>query len=98
MIGIYFSDTGNTKYCVNKFLEYYNHVSPPELYSVEDDICIEKLKKSSDIVFGYPIYYSDMPMIVREFINNYSKLFANKNIFIISTMGSLHMRKRAQIL
>lgn len=23
MIGIYFSGTGNTKYCVNKFLEAY---------------------------------------------------------------------------
>lgn len=57
------------------------------MYSIEEDICIEKLKKNSDIVFGYPVYYSDMPMIVRNFINNHSKLFINKNIFIISTMA-----------
>lgn len=87
MIGIYFSGTGNTKYCVSKFLEYYNNESKIELYSIEEDRCIEKLKESSDIVLGYPVYYSDMPMIVRDFINNHSEFFENKNIFIIATMG-----------
>ena len=87
MTGIYFSGTGNTKYCVSKFLEYYKNVYQIEMYSIEEDICIEKLKESSDIVFGYPIYYSDMPMIVRNFINDHSQIFADKNIFIIATMG-----------
>ncbi len=87
MTGIYFSGTGNTKYCVSKFLEYYKNVFQTEMYSMEDDICIEKLKESSDIVFGYPVYYSDMPMIVRDFINAHSQMFAGKNIFIIATMG-----------
>jgi len=87
MIGIYFSGTGNTKYCVGKFLEYYYNDSKIEIYSIEEDSSIEKLKESSDIVLGYPVYYSDIPMIVREFINNHSEFFANKNIFIIATMG-----------
>lgn len=87
MVGIYFSGTGNTKYCVSKFLEYYNNDSPIELYSIEEDRCKEKIKESPDIVFGYPVYYSDMPMIVRDFITKHSKLFADKNIFIIATMG-----------
>lgn len=87
MIGIYFSGTGNTKYCISRFLEYYGSGSDIELYSIEEDLCIEKLKENSDIVFGYPVYYSDLPMIVRDFIQNNSKLFAHKNIFIIASMG-----------
>ena len=45
------------------------------------------MKVSSDIVCGYPIYYSQIPMIVREFIVNHSELFKDKNIFIMVTMG-----------
>lgn len=86
MVGIYFSGTGNTKYCVGTFLKYYDD-SKTEMYSIEEDCAIGKLKESSDIVLGYPVYYSDIPMIVREFINNHSEFFANKNIFIIATMG-----------
>lgn len=45
MIGIYFSGTGNTKYCVGKFLEYYYNDPKIEMYSIEEDRTIEKLKK-----------------------------------------------------
>lgn len=87
MIGIYFSATGNTQYCVSQFLGYYNNGFQPEIYSIEDAISVQKIKENSDIVFGYPIYYSDLPMIVREFINANPKIFKGKNIFIIVTMG-----------
>lgn len=36
---------------------------------------LNKLQSESDIVFAYPIYYSDLPKIVREFIDD------NKNIW-----------------
>ncbi len=87
MIGIYFSGTGNTRYCVNKFLGYFNNGHPSEMYSIEEAIAVQKIEENSNVVFGYPIYYSDLPMIVREFINNESKIFERKNIFIIATMG-----------
>lgn len=87
MIGIYFSGTGNTRYCVNKFLEYFNNGLQSEMYSIEEAIAVQKIKENANIVFGYPVYYSDLPMIVREFINNNSKIFEGKNIFIIATMG-----------
>ena len=70
MIGIYFSGTGNTKYCVSKFLEYYHDNNENNLYSIEDKNCINMIKENNDIVFAYPIYHSDMPIIVRNFINN----------------------------
>lgn len=87
MIGVYFSGTGNTKYCINKFLEYYNENKENELYSIEDSSCIDKIKENNNIVLAYPIYYSDIPIIVRNFINNNKEIFRDKNIFIIATMG-----------
>ena len=82
MVGVYFSGTGNTKYCVSKFLEYYNDKKENDLYSIEDKNCITKIKESNDIVFAYPIYYSDIPIIVKDFLNNNKEIFKNKNIRI----------------
>ena len=42
MIGIYFSGTGNTKYCLEKFLEYYSESNENKLYSIEDKNCTAK--------------------------------------------------------
>lgn len=87
MIGIYFSGTGNTQYCISKFLEYYNDNKENELYSIEDKNCIKKIKENKDIIFAYPVYYSDIPIIVRDFLNNNKTIFKDKNVFIIATMG-----------
>lgn len=85
MIGIYFSGTGNTKYCIEKFLEYYDGSS--QAISIEEKGAVQEIRNNKDIVFGYPIYYSNIPKIVRDFITSNKTLFYNKNIFIIATMG-----------
>ena len=41
MTGIYFSDTGNTKFCVDKFLEEYDYSK--NSFSIEDNEALEKL-------------------------------------------------------
>lgn len=87
MIGIYFSGTGNTKYCIEKFLELYNNNKEKQLYSIENKEAINKIKENKDITFAYPIYYSDMPIIVKDFVNKNKEIFKNKNVFIIVTMG-----------
>ena len=48
MVGIYFSGTGNTKFCVKKFLELYNENNTFESYSIEDEICVSKIKENKD--------------------------------------------------
>ena len=70
MLGIYFSGTGNTKYCVKKFLQYYDESQEVHFCSIEDNDCINKIREDNDIVFAYPVYYSDMPVIVKDFLNN----------------------------
>ena len=84
MVGIYFSGTGNTKYCVTRFLE---KCTGGNAYSIEDKKAISALSEDNDIVLGYPVYYSNLPKIVRDFIENNAELWHGKNVFIIATMG-----------
>lgn len=83
MLGIYFSGTGNTKFCAEKFMELYGG----EIISIEDENVVDKIKQSDELVFSYPVQYSNLPKIVRDFIVHNKDLWKNKNIFIIATMG-----------
>ncbi len=84
MLGIYFSGTGNTKYCVEEFV---STCGGSNTISIEDVNILTEIERNETIVFGYPIYYSSLPLIVSDFINNNGSLFRNKNIYIIATMG-----------
>ncbi len=84
MIAIYFSSTGNTKHCVKRFIERLGGDIPA--VSIEDEACTELLKSHDDIILAYPVYFSDLPQIVREFICENSTNFRGKNVFIIATM------------
>ncbi len=83
MTGIYFSGTGNTKYCLSVFLGSLGG----DMFSLEDPKAIAAIADSGNIVFAYPIYYSSLPKIVRDFITKNKDLWSGKNIYIIATMG-----------
>lgn len=85
MIGLYFSGTGNTRYCVEKFMSKIDKNAP--CFSIEDKKLHASIDNETDIIFGYPIYFSNIPKLVRDFIKQNATLFVNKNIFIIATMG-----------
>ncbi len=51
-----------------------------------DEACSELLKHHDDVILAYPVYFSDLPQIVREFICENSANFRGKNVFIIATM------------
>ncbi len=85
MVGIYFSGTGNTRRCVKKLAELLE--SGAECYSIEDEHAIEAIKNSDKIIFGYPVYFSNVPRIVRDFIDKNGEIFHGKKVFIVCTMG-----------
>jgi len=85
MIGIYFSGTGNTKYCIDTFLKEYDGSSSS--VSIEEPAAIEAMKENDFVVFAYPIYYSNLPKIIRDFIEEHKECFLGKKIFIMATMG-----------
>jgi len=85
LIGIYFSGTGNTRHCVEEFVRCYDDGSAA--VSIETPDIIEIIADHDFIVFGYPVYFSNMPKIVRDFIVAHRSCFQDKKIFIIATMG-----------
>lgn len=85
MVGIYFSGTGNTKFCIEMFLSCYDKEA--KCFSIEDTQASSAIKQNEEIVFAYPVYFSNIPKIVRDFIDNYHALFSGKKIFLIATMG-----------
>ena len=83
MIGIYFSGTGNTRYCVEQFVSLVE--KDAKCFSIEDKNTITELPKHDMIVFGFPVYYSNLPKITKAFIEGNKNSFAGKKIFIIAT-------------
>lgn len=84
MVGIYFSGTGGTRYCISKFMK---EIGGGEAFSIEDKNCISQVKNHNSIIFAYPVYFSSLPTLVRDFICNNSSVWQGKNIYVIATMG-----------
>lgn len=85
MVGIYFSGTGNSRYALDVFLQKYNADS--KSFSIEDNNVIEQIKEHDEIIISYPVQYSTVPKILRDFIIYNHEIWSNKKIFIIATMG-----------
>ena len=85
MLGIYFSGTGNTRHCVERFVSEID--SNTKCFSIEDNGVINEMEQQKTIVFGFPIYYSNIPKIAKDFISENKKSFADKKVFIITTKG-----------
>lgn len=85
MIGIYFSGTGNTRYCVERFMQESGFGG--SAVSIEENDAAERIASEDIIVFGYPTQYSNLPKIVRDFIGENASLWNGKKVFVIVTMG-----------
>lgn len=85
MTGIYFSGTGNSRYALEVFCREYDKDS--EIYSIEDEYVREAIMNDSMLVFSYPVQYSTVPKIVRDFISENNTLWFEKKVFVIATMG-----------
>lgn len=85
MTGIYFSGTGNSRYAVEVFLQEYDKAA--KAYSLEDAAVVEDIKMTDELVFAYSVQYSNLPKMVKDFIDNNPNLWQGKKVFIIATMG-----------
>lgn len=85
MVGIYFSGTGNTRYCIEKFVHGLD--TEASCIAIEDQSAAQDMAQSDFIVLAYPIYFSNLPKIMRDFLENNRSAFLGKKVFIIATMG-----------
>lgn len=85
MVGIYFSGTGNSRYTVELFCNEYD--SGAKAFAIEDEHAIGAVRQEELLVFAYPVQFSAVPKILRDFITGNRELWKNKRVFIIATMG-----------
>ena len=85
MIGLYFSGTGNSRYAAEKLLEALDYA--PEAYAIEDEAAAAQLARHEEILLAYPVQYSDVPMILRQFISDHAELWRGKRVFVVATMA-----------
>lgn len=84
MIGFYFSGTGNSRFAAQTFLNAYD--AQGTLFPIEEILDISKFT-DKEILLAYPIYYSSLPKILDDFIDQYASFWEGKQIFLICTMG-----------
>ena len=85
MIGIYFSGTGNSRYAAELFCREYD--KDAIAYTIEDDEVLKAVNSADMIVFSYPVQFSTVPKIMRDFVTDNKELWRNKKVFMIATMG-----------
>jgi len=85
MLGIYFSGTGNTRHAVERFVTEVDNSA--KSLSIEDGGVLSELEKHEIIVFGFTVYYSNIPKIAKDFITENKTSFKGKKVFIIATKG-----------
>lgn len=78
MLGIYFSGTGNSKYALEVFLKECDEKSG--MFSIEDERLLDAIALHETLIFSYPVYYSNIPKIVFDFIVAHKDLWENKKV------------------
>ncbi len=86
IVGLYFSGTGNTRHCVERFVSEMDNSA--KCFSIEDNAVPDELAHCQTVIFGFPIYYSNIPKIVKDFIEKHAEAFKNKKIYITPALNS----------
>ena len=85
MIGLTFSGTGNSRYALECFLRELG--GDAAAFSIEDPQAAAHIPQHEDIVFSYPVQYSEVPKFLKDFIHQHAGLWPGKKVFIIATMA-----------
>jgi ferredoxin/flavodoxin len=85
MTGLYFSGTGNSRYAAELFCRELDQEAG--VYSIEDAGAIAAVKDADLVVFAYPVQFSTVPKIVRDFVTDHEELWKSRKVFVIATMG-----------
>ncbi len=85
MLGIYFSGTGNSRYALEVFMNKYDKTA--KILSIEDEDIGSYIMDTEEIVFSYSVQYSNIPKMVKDFVEENKNLWQGKKIFVIATMG-----------
>ena len=81
MLGIYFSGTGNSRYALEFFLGKYDKMA--KISAIENENIAGYIKDNEEIVFSYSVQYSNIPKMLKDFIDEYQDLWRGELKFFI---------------
>ena len=84
MNAIYLSGTGNTRHIVTLLL---NELGSGEISAPIESAEAIKALEGDELILAYPTMFSNIPYLVRDFINKNQNAWKGKKIFLITTMG-----------
>ena len=84
MNAIYLSGSGNTKHVVTLLLNELGNTGICAPIESEDAM---KALEGDEILIAYPTMFSNIPYLVRDFINSHGSSWKGKKVFLITTMG-----------
>ena len=84
MNAVYLSGSGNTKHIVTLLLNELGNTGICAPIESEDAM---KALEGDEILIAYPTMFSNIPYLVRDFINSHGSSWKGKKIFLITTMG-----------
>ncbi len=85
MLGIYFSGTGNSRYALEIFLGKYDETT--KAFAIGDENIVHYIKDNEDIGLSYSVQFSNIPKLLKDFIDQNQDLWKDKKVFVIATMG-----------
>ncbi len=86
MIGVYLSGTGNTRHCITKLLSLLD--PDASLIPIESRDAAEQIRNEDTIFLAYPTQFSNIPFMIRDFINTNCSIWEGKKVFCLTTMGA----------
>ncbi len=85
MVGVYLSGTGNTKHCIEKLICLLDETA--QAIPIEESEAVQELSQHNFIVLAYPVQYSNVPVMVRDFIKHYADFWKGKQVLCVATMA-----------
>lgn len=86
MVGIYLSGTGNTKHCIEKLLSIIDNEA--KAIPIESKDAVRNITENETIILAYPTQFSNVPFMVRDFINRNHDIWKDKKVVCMTTMGA----------
>ncbi len=84
MNAVYLSGSGNTKHIVTLLL---NELGNTGISAPVESADAERALEGEEIIIAYPTMFSNIPYLIRDFINSHKDAWKGKKIFLITTMG-----------
>ncbi len=84
MNAVYLSGSGNTKHIVTLLL---NELGNTGISAPVESADAERALEGEKIIIAYPTMFSNIPYLIRDFINSHKDAWKGKKIFLITTMG-----------